>query len=438
MRRLGLLLAAVLVACGGRQPALQPRPVFSAPAAPPAAPPPAATTPPGLSRPPTPQEAELIQRLSRDTERLRGLRFRTQVAVRIQDRLAMRAYVEGALDDEELAHARRRYLALGLLSPDVDVRQLIVALMEEELVGYYDPEQKLLAIRNDVADALAQAGAGAGERKPSAEGDLEWRATVVHELVHALQDQHLGLSTSMHAPRTTDEENAYGAVIEGDATLVMLGYVAERQGGSLEALVSDTAALARGLHDSPLAAGGRLAQAPAIVREPLLFRYREGAVFAARLFAQGGWRAVNEAHARLPPSTSAVRDGVQKSFALEAPELELAWPACTTVDRDVLGSLELGAALSRAALPGLELARGWRGDAYRVLACGAEDASLWFLRLASPGLARRARNALLSDDTEHLRVVLQQGGYLLVARRLDPSRMREIEPQFRAWAGATR
>jgi hypothetical protein len=429
MRGTGLLLAAVLVACGGGQVASSPRP---APPAPPSPPRPAQSQS-GLSRPPTSQEAALIQRLVRDTERLRALRFLTPVAVRIQDRAAMRAYVESALDDEELERARRRYLALGLLSSDVDVRQLIVGLMEEELVGYYDPEQKLLAIRNDVADALAQLSAGSAAPPPP-EGDLEWRATVVHELVHALQDQHLGLSASMHQQRTTDEENAYGAVIEGDATLVMLGYVAERQGGSLEALVADTAVLARSLHDSPLAAGGRLAAAPAIVREPLLFRYREGAVYAARLFARGGWLAVNAAHTSLPRSTLAVREGSSRTFALEALEPQAALAHCRSVDHDVLGSLEVGAALAGQALGSLELAQGWRGDTYEVLRCTEQDASLWYLRFSSPGLARRARQALLRDDPERLRTVLQHGAYLLVARRLDSALVRELEPQFRAWA----
>jgi hypothetical protein len=394
---------------------------------------PAAPSLPGLSRAPTAVESALIRTLAAETERLRGLRFRAQVEVRIQDRIAMRAYVESALDETELARARRRYLALGLLPETLDVRELIVSLMEEELVGYYDPAHKLLAIRNDVADALARG-------KTRDEGDLEWRATVVHELVHALQDQHLALSTTMELSRTTDEENAFGAVIEGDATLVMLGYVAERQGGSMESLVADTAALSRSLHESPLQAGGRLSQAPALVREPLLFRYREGAVFAARLFARAGWEAVNAAHRRLPPSTQAVREGTSSASRLDAPDLALALaPACRSVDRDVLGSLEVGAALGGSALTSTELAKAWRGDDYRVLTCGDRDASLWFLRFAAPALARRARAALQRADAQgqSLRVVLQQGRHLLVARRLEPDQVRGLEAPFRAWASSS-
>ena len=108
----------------------------------------------------------------------------------------MRAYVRSALDDEDLAKARRRYVALGLLEPALDIRELIESLMEEELIGYYDPKRKVLALRDRVASSLASRGVQAD--------DLEWRATVVHELVHALQDQHLGLSAAMEVERTTD------------------------------------------------------------------------------------------------------------------------------------------------------------------------------------------------------------------------------------------
>jgi hypothetical protein len=245
----------------------------------------------------------------------------------------------------------------------------------------------------------------------------------------------------MELQRTTDQENAFGAVIEGDATLVMLGYVAERQGGSLDGLVADTAALARSLHDSPLQAGGRLSQAPALVREPLLFRYREGAVFAARLFAKSGWEAVNTAHRRLPPSTQAVREGTFESPELEPPDFAaMLAPGCRSVDRDVLGSLEVGAALGSPLLSSAELARAWRGDDYRVLACADGDASLWFLRFSSPALARRARAALQRTDAQGqtLRLVLQQGSHLLVARRVEASVVRGLEPRFRAWASSVR
>jgi hypothetical protein len=426
-----LACAALLLACHAHDPAPAGRraqPVVRGPQA--AAPAPQI----GSSREPSAQEAGLIRELMRETEALRGLRFRAPVEVRIQDRTAMRGYVKEALHDQDLARARRRYLALGLLDPALDVRELIESLMEEELIGYYDPERKLLAVRDDVARSLARAD--------HAHQDLEWRATVVHELVHALQDQHLGLSQAMERERTTDAENAFGALVEGDATLAMLGYAAERQGGSLQALVADTTSLAASLRSAPVHAGGRLGQAPAIVREPLLFRYREGAVFAARLFVHDGWAGVDGAHRRQPASTLAVSQPQlylkgDEPAALQLPDLAfLEQQRCPVVDQDVLGSLELGAALAPDDHKARELGRSWRGDRYVVLACATGDASVWFLEVSEPQAARKLRAAFARLDREQAitRFVSVQGTRLVVARNLDPKLQPELESRFRAWA----
>src|SRR5262249_6383020 len=162
---------------------------------------------------------------------------------------------------------RRRYVALGLLDAELDIRNLLESLMEEELVGYYDPKQKLLAVRDDVARAL-------GRPTTDATG-LEWRATVVHELVHALQDQQLGLAAAMEVERSTDADDAFGALVEGDATLAMLSYTAELGGVSLATLTADPAGLSATLRVAPERLTGALRAAPALVREPLLYRYRE-------------------------------------------------------------------------------------------------------------------------------------------------------------------
>ena len=102
---------------------------------------PEATAQPPIANDPHAREASaeelaLVRSLMKETEELRGLTFRAPVRVTIEDRVAMRAYVDRAIDDEQLEQARRRYLALGVLDPTLDVRGLLVAMMEEELIGY--------------------------------------------------------------------------------------------------------------------------------------------------------------------------------------------------------------------------------------------------------------------------------------------------------------
>lgn len=424
----------------------------------PTSPPPASTTPAagasatlsppsseGLSRLPSPGEERSIAELISETEKIRQLRFKHPVEVRIQDRKAMRRYVSRAIEQEDLVRGRRRYVSLGLLNPALDVRELLESLMEEELVGYYDPKQRLLAVRDDVARALGTRTSGS---------DIEWRATVVHELVHALQDQHLGLGAAMEVERTTDEDNAFGALVEGDATLAMLGYVAAKAGLTLPQMVGDRAQLEASLGASPERVTGALRAAPAIVREPLLFRYRAGAMFAADLFQRGDWEAVNFAHAHLPADTLTVIDARLFPLRKPAPPTprvdlpDLSWlepRGYRLVDEDVLGSLEFGVALGLHE-PGVSaLVRSWRGDRYAVLEptstdAAATDASIWCLRFKSAADARNAERRIsgLPDATGAARRVLQEGLMLLVARGLPDAEINELFARFAPDSGRAR
>jgi hypothetical protein len=360
------------------------------------------------------QELALVQQLMRETEQLRGLAFRAPVRVSIEDRVAMRAYVEQAIDDDQLERARRRYLALGVLDPTLDVRALLIEMMEEELIGYYDPEQKRLAVRNDIAQALER-----GEERSGR--SLMWRATVVHELVHALQDQHFALGDKIDEQRTTDADNAFGALVEGDATLAMLGYTARLAGESLESLSAHPERVQQLMTRAPDQLTGALRRAPALVREPLLFRYREGAAFCAELFRNGGWAAIDTAHRTAPQSSQAIRQPQRYVAREPEPSLalpDLAWLAAEgvrNIDEDVLGSLELSVVLGASELDALAIVSAWRGDRYVVLERAGTLSSLWWLRFASSHAARSAVAAFERlGDVE--RRIARHGELVVVAR----------------------
>jgi hypothetical protein len=433
VRALGVV--ALLVACGGAPaarpqvaPAPAPRPVETA----------APAALPGLSRPPDEREMQLIKTLMRDTERIRGLAFRAPIDIRIQDRIAMRGYVSAAIEEDVLTRSRRRYVALGLLDPRIDVRELLESVMEEELIGYYDPKLKRLAVRDDVARSLGNRSSGRGDT------DLEWRATVVHELVHALQDQHLGLGKAIEVERSTDADDAFGALVEGDATLAMLGYAAELSGVSLEALSADPRGLAATLHVTPERLTRAMRDAPAILREPLLFRYRDGTLFAAKLYGAGGWEQVDAAHLTPPESTRSVSEPAQYLAQEATPRLtlpDLSWLASAgyeRVDEDVLGGFEIAVVLRDGGIDTRLLTRGWRGDRYAVFERPSEEGSLattWFLCFDTKGLAKRVAGTFESLGTHGIpRRVTLEGSCLVVTRGLDPESNDELARRFREWA----
>ncbi len=260
--------------------------------------------PPPVGRSPSDAETRALHSLTRAAERIRGLRFAHEVPVRIQSSEEITAFVASRIDEHELEHARVFYVAIGLLPADLDVRAMLLGVMGEQIVGFYDPDSGTLVIRDDVVREL-RAMESAGRQVTDAASAI----VIVHELVHALQDQRLGLGEQFHfAPghreRTGDEANAFASLVEGDATLAMIGWLATRSGGHLSDLTASPERLRALVEGSDMSGGGpALASAPAIVRAPLLSRYFDGMLFCATLHARGGFPIVDAAH-RDPPTTS--------------------------------------------------------------------------------------------------------------------------------------
>jgi hypothetical protein len=241
---------------------------------------------------------------------------------------------------------------------------------------------------------------------------------VVHELVHALQDQHFGLGRTMSEARATDADNAFGALVEGDATLVMLAYGASLSGALSVSVLAEPEHVRRLMARPPAQLSGALRRAPALLREPLLFRYGEGAAFCAALFRHGGWAAVDAAHRAPPTSTRAVHEPARHLDHSTPPTLPVpddAWLATRSLSRaddDVLGALELSVLLDLPQVRG-----SWRADRYLVLARPEGDASLWWVQLATPLAARVVAEAFtrLNDPA---RQIARHGALVLVGRAL--------------------
>jgi hypothetical protein len=100
------------------------------------------------------------------------------------------------------------YRALGILEGDVDIVSQIEQGNEIGLLGLYDPTADVIRVRNDVG--------GEAGRSPFQ------RAVLVHELTHALQDQHADLSD----PRSELEAlSMQRMMVEGDARRIERAYV---------------------------------------------------------------------------------------------------------------------------------------------------------------------------------------------------------------------
>lgn len=441
MPRLVHALALACLACG-------PAPV--APADPPRTPggdvlvaeaPDALSDVPG--RAPTAAEERAIGALMRTAERLRDLTFVRPVPFRIQNREVITEFVRSKLEPEELERSRVFYVALGLLDPSVDVQDLLIRVLGEQIVGYYDPERGLMVIRDDVARQLERATHVGREL-----GEAEM--VIVHELVHALQDQRLALGERYEEERSIDADNAFASLVEGDATLAMIGHMAARAGQPLRRLTRNAAMLRALVRSNPQAlAGQEIERAPPIVRLPLMSRYLDGMVFCATLHGARGWAGVDEAHARPPVSTEQVLHperylAGERPVDVALPELPaLAEAGYAPHEEDSLGELEtsiwfgLGDGSDRAEAA----AEGWGGDRLRVYRNAAgETAVVWFsvwddateaqeAEAAARAVARRTARA----DSQ---LVERIDRALLIVRDLPPALHGAVRAEFAAFARA--
>ena len=186
----------------------------------------------------------------------------------------------------------------GLLDRDFHLKPFIVSLLTEQIAGYYDSKTKTVNMLDWIAP---------DEQKP----------VLAHELTHALQDQHVDLEkwsdqskesvaknvTEDNDHLSTDEaDTAREAVAEGQAMVVFLDWGLAPKGQSL-AKLPDIAAQLDDLDgddgDSPV-----MKRAPLLLKESLLFPYREGLNFEQVVLKDQGAKEAFAGALDRPPGTS--------------------------------------------------------------------------------------------------------------------------------------
>lgn len=411
----------------------------------------------GGGRPLDADEERALASMVRRTERVRGLTFQAPVAVEVESRQTITQRFLSDFDEEALEHARLAYVALGLLDPELDLRGLLARVLGEQVVGYYDTKQDRLVIREDVMGWLS--------RRSGRTGALDARRrdahlVILHELVHALQDQHFDLDALESDDLASDVGLARRSLVEGDATLAILAYSLELVRRPLSSVTQSRTGLDRLLAlaeeaGDPEGDDQALAEAPPIIRGALLAPYVDGTRFAGHLHGRHGWRGIDEGFARPPASMEQVlhpdayerREGPDR---VEVPILEALTDAgLRRLDDDTLGELELsyffGLGLPEADRD-REAAAGWGGDrlaVYRPREDGGRPVAVWFTAWDSEAeaveAALAATQALQASPTPGAsdgsdQRVRRRGRAVLILRQLPPALQPAVIDAFDAFA----
>jgi hypothetical protein len=120
------------------------------------------------------------------------------------------------------------------------------------------------------------------------------RQTIVHELVHALDDQHFELFREEYDERKDELPSGFTALVEGNARRVEQAWLAEQPSDVRDAARAEERAFADGIDVDAF---------PEILLFEIGAPYELGEIFVGALEAEGGERAVDAAFAD-PPTTS--------------------------------------------------------------------------------------------------------------------------------------
>ena len=242
---------------------------------------------------------EILKFASGDT----ALPIKHEVKRRLTKRDEVQSYIEKSMKDDKDAKRLERSAAVlkkfGLLPRDFDLSTFLVAMLREQVAGYYDVKTKTVNLLNWV---------DADQQKP----------VLAHELTHALQDQSFGIEKWMKASTEEDkkkidpspddiandeETSARQAVVEGQAMAVLMDYSLAPTGKTLLQSPQVVDALKQGMltgtADSPA-----FRDAPIFLKEELTFPYRYGLDFTVALLQAGGKDLAYAGAFKDPPKTT--------------------------------------------------------------------------------------------------------------------------------------
>lgn len=323
--------------------------------------------------------ARLVDSLAPQVEQVTGLTFKRKPRARMITRIQARSYLERQLARQlgggRGAHIASSYRLLGLIPDSLDLQKLFVAVLTEQMAGYYDP------------DSSAFFGVSGGPQ-------AGFTTIVAHELVHALQHDYIPLDSVMNARADGDRQVAAHSMLEGQATFAMMRMrpdVGER------ALQPEFWEAANAAARQQSAAMPEIAAAPRIIREGLIFPYLAGADYI-RWWVTHHPPDEQPYGAAMPRSTEQILDPARNDVPLRVRLVG----ADSALYADDLGAAGMRVLLAEARGQA-ELVDpaflGWGGDRFELYATPSGDALVWIAVFDRPAARDAMLNALVRDSS---------------------------------------
>ena len=214
-------------------------------------------------------------------EYLRGIEFDSEVPVEVIPRSEYRngsSEVATPAESDFAAWNNQVWEALFISGEDENVQRQLSDTQGSSVVGFYSPSDDEIKIITETPDS-----------------PVIRNTTLVHELVHAAQDQRFDLTDDVYRGETQDSDLAIDGLIEGDANYVQREYSSRCASGEWECVAT------------PSQSGGSSGPQPNLGILLTVFQpYSDGPVYVSSRRDSGGWAAVNDEFDSPPESTEQV------------------------------------------------------------------------------------------------------------------------------------
>jgi len=322
-------------------------------------------------------ENQIIQaadEAARTVTKLRGLEQKSPIQKGVKSREEITGFLNKKLQEEYLPERIEQegvlFKKLGFLSESIDYRQLLVNLLSEQIEGFYDPETRMLFLASWL---------------PAESQDT----VMVHEITHALQDQHFDLQAILRADRATGDDDrslAHSALFEGDGSVVALQYTISWSNRHFSDL-PDLASIYQMSMEVAQSQSETLKASPKFMKENLVFPYSYGSAFIQQIWKQNpSWDAINKIYADLPASTEQIMHPEKYYGTRDNPKPVDAGALAARLGTDwkityknVFGEFMLGQLLNLHMTEerAKRAAMGWGGDQVILLKNSAGKTAAW-------------------------------------------------------------
>ncbi len=354
----------------------------------------------------SPGNPDSFDELKRATVSLRGLAFTRDITLDRVDSEAGAREANNFFAEQysplPIADLERSYKRIGLIPGATDFAQALVDYNRLERMAFYDASRASVVIGPEamrLGQVFALSNPRAAQEFPE-----------VFAISKALQEQNFHWEERLKSVLLEDRGLAIRALARGDATLAALAHASgEKKVPSSLPEIQIIARLAAELEKSA-------AHLPPLLRQKIVFPYREGCQFVLWAYAAKRWEGVNRLYADPPVSTSQILHPERYYRQRENPVQIFPWGLRSRMKERALLEQTLGEFSIRVLLSSVRpvkevapLASGWQGDHLSMYREGDDVVTAWITSWKNDVNARSFFRAYKEVLESHHRV------------RLDPS-----------------